>query len=277
MQVADIDIGKLVADRAAFDAFVYTPLEDAATELRRRAASPAGRAIRTLPGRFEEGTKAVLWRNVVTPNHDVSGFLSVAGKLDLEPLFFEYHEDRFDTRNECKFHLGKLYFCRRTGKNSSLRLDRVDVIDFNASNGRKLSSVRTVWDQSLVEFHHEWFLATFPNYRSAMYDGSDWLKAQGPTAQSYYAPFLSLFVRHGILIENFMLQGKELDFTRAVFLPAFVEVIKATGLKPLIVPIEPTDTEGDKYWLCYPHETAEFVTNRLKMTKSEAGQSLDNS
>jgi hypothetical protein len=46
-------------------------------------------------------------------------------------------------------------------------------------------------------------------------------------------------------------------------LPAFIHVYEETGLKPLIVALEPTDTEDDEYWISYPHEEKSFIAEKL--------------
>ena len=62
-----------------------------------------------------------------------------------------------------------------------------------------------------------------------------------------------------------MLDVKELSFTKEVFLPAFIEVIRITGVKPLIVALSPTDIEGDNFWMCHPHESEIHVKEKLEI------------
>jgi len=72
-------------------------------------------------------------------------------------------------------------------------------------------------------------------------------------ADKYYTPFTALFIKDAILFENFMLDSKEISFTKDIFLSAFIEVYRKTGCKPLIVALEPTDIEGDEFWPCHPN------------------------
>jgi hypothetical protein len=60
-----------------------------------------------------------------------------------------------------------------------------------------------------------------------------------------------------------MINEKESFFTREIFLPAFIHVYEETGLKPLIVALEPTDTEDDEYWISYLHEEKSFIAEKL--------------
>ena len=181
----------------------------------------------------------------------------------MEPLFWEYYEDKFTSHNEWKHALGKLAFFGGVGKKGGVKIDAFNIIDFNYWGGEKLSAVRTLWGQPLIEFHHEFFDATFRPLSDCTFDASDWFTINGKNAHGYYQNFLSLFIRHGILFENFMLDEKEFTFTRDVVLPAFIAVCRATGRKPLIVPLEPTTIEGERFWMCYPDKSKLFVLDKL--------------
>ena len=56
---------------------------------------------------------------------------------------------------------------------------------------------------------------------------------------------------------------QEKEFIRKVFLPAFISILEETGMKPLIVPLEPTEIEGGKFWICYPKEMMSIVKDKL--------------
>lgn len=263
-------IEELVADRQKFIDFVYTSPEDAVKELKRRWHDESIKVPISIPPIFEKGFKAVLHRQLITPNYEVLRFLSIADGLDFDPIFFEYTKDKFVTENEWKYHLGCLHFYLGHGKKGGIKLDRSNIIDFNKSNGKKLSDVKTIWNQSLVDFHHELFLKRFPKLNPKLFDGSDWYSKNGGCAKDYYKNFFLLFIKHGILFENFMLDTKEMSFSKEVFLPAFIEVKEKTGLKPLIVALEPTEIEEDIFWMCYPPE--EVVRSVKKKTGKAAGE-----
>jgi hypothetical protein len=94
---------------------------------------------------------------------------------------------------------------------------------------------------------------------AAHYDASDWLVRHGATARNYYEPFLALFVQRAILFETLLLSGDEQIFARDVFLPAFARLERQFGLKPLVVPAEPPEWEGDDFWQLYPQQVREQV------------------
>jgi len=265
-------IAKLVSDREAFNAYVYRSWEDALTELERRQQDPllATKAHALIPNGVPEilkGKKSmVLFRHVATPNYEVSRFLIGADALSerAHPVILEYTKDKFTNRNDWKFSLGKLGFHKGHSKTNDIILENQVVIDINDSNFKPLNTISTRWGQNLVDFHHELFEVAYPLFKDAKFDLSDWLHELGPTAKDYYTAFLALFVRDGILFENFMVDGKEEGFTKEVILPALFAVEKATGQRPLIVPLEPTQIEGDKFWLSYPIHLKEQLAHKTR-------------
>lgn len=271
------DFDALVSNRIAFDNLIYLSLPEALAELqRRRSDETLEKKVLALlegdiPAPLRKEPHAVLFRDVLTPNHETRRFADICDQLGLAPLFWEYHEDKFSPNNELKRTTGKLYFEAGTGRNGGRRIESLNVLDFNASNGRRISSLTTLWGQPFVDFHHEFFEASFRPIRNSTFDASEWFSTHGQTSAVYYKPFLALFVRHGILFENIMLDAREMFFTRHVFLPSFISVYAELGLKPLIVPIEPTDVEGDHYWMCHPAASRKFVEQKLKPSGGSCG------
>lgn len=265
------DVAALMADREKFNSFVYTPVEEAIAELKKRRedSSLLQRTAEllggNLPDPLRDRPRGVLFRQVATPNYELRRFVSIVDAMGLDPLFWEYHADKFVSKNEVKYYLGMLAFAKGRGKKGGLIRDYQKVIDFNASGGKKLSEIKTLWGESLASFHHSLFSNTYrPMPPECFFDASNWLKENGGTALDYYKNYLLLFVAHGVLLENVMLDEKEASFTRDIFLPALIEVRKKTGLKPLIVALEPTDIETDEFWMCHPYESKEFVDKRLE-------------
>lgn len=264
--LADIDIAALVEDREAFNALVYTDVNEAIAAFRARTHEELP-SIAPPPAILEKGMPAAMFRQVFTPNYEIRRFLNITDALDLRPIFWEYHADKFTPNNEWKHALGKLFFYGGTGKKGGARIEALKIIDFNESNGRPINELKTLWGQSLIEFHHELLQKCFRKTSPETFDASEWFGNNGKTAYGYYRAFISLFVKEAILFENFMLHGTEGEFTRDIFLPAFLDVWRETGRKPLIVSLEPTDIEGDRFWLCYPNEDRAYVERKLNRSR----------
>ncbi len=266
------DIESLVCDRKQFEAFVYTPVDEALATIRERRKDPEleKKVMDFLNGDIPEpfmgGVKAVLVRNVVTPNYETVRFLDIVEALSgVQPLLAEYPEDKFVPSNNLKRLLCKIGFYVGRDRNGALILDRVGIVNFDAINGSKMSQIKTLWGQPLVDFHHEFFLSTCSDIHSdQLYDISSWYKRRGGDADKYYLSLLCLFVKHGILFENFLLEDPvEASFAKNVFLPAYIRLWNLIGEKPLIVSLEPTKIEGDKFWLCYPYIYKHILTAKL--------------
>lgn len=270
-----IDIEALINDPKKFNDFIYTPLEDALKELakRRKDAGLEKKVMEILnydlPEPFKVRPRAVIFRQLITPNYEVRRFANLTENLndELQPLFFEYLEDKLVAQNDWKYSLAKMKFYFGKGKKNGVKIHRTNVIDFNKFNGKRTCDIETLWGESLVDFHHKLFDSNFSQTKSYFFDGSKWLTKNGTSAAKHYKAFLDLFIRDGILFENFMLDQKELQFSRDVFLPAFIEVIKKTGKKPLIVALEPTEIEGDEFWLCHTAETEIEIEKKLALCK----------
>jgi len=264
-------IDDLISNRDLFNSFIYTPVEEAVKELELRKGDttisnyisqhlPAG-----IPGNFKEGKHAILGRQLATPNFEFMKFISVADTLaGFKKTAIVMHKDKFTPgNNETKYHLGKLVFNKENSKGGTT--NSVMAVDFNEYAGKKFSEVKTIWGQSLVDFHDE----LLENSKSGIhqFEGSDWLAQLGKTAKEYYSRLLLLFLQNGILFENFLLKERgESIFTKEVFLPAFIRIMEETGKKPLIVSFLPIDSEGSNCWNYYPEEFYEFVKNKIKLS-----------
>lgn len=265
-------IEELVSDRKKFNEFIYTPLDVALKELEERTKdvglkSLIEKSINTdLPQVLFDKKCAVVFRQLTTPNYEMRRFINLVDTTeDLTPLFWEYKKDKFTDNNEWKYHLAKLSFYGGRGKKGGEKISHVRVVDFNLFRGKMISEVNTLWNQSLVEFHHELFKAAFSGkeINPEFFDASDWFAMSGGNAKDYYENFLKIFVCHAVLFENFMLDEKEFEFTKDIFLPAFLGVIEKFGKKPLIIALEPTELESHKFWMCHPMETQAMVENKM--------------
>jgi hypothetical protein len=266
------EIERLVSNREEFNKFVYTPLEVAIEELKNRRmdqslqSSIEEKVIEEMPQIIRDKNCAVTFRQLATPNYELRRFINlVDGMEDFTPVFFEYSKDKFTDNNEWKYHLAKLFFYNGKGKKGGEKTTQTNIIDFNSSRGKKIGDISTLWGQSLVDFHHELFNIAYEGKGKEIIflDASDWFAKSGGNARDYYENFLTIFVSNGILFENFMLDKKEYTFTKEIILPAFIRVMKKCGKKPLIVALEPTEIESDRFWMCHPAETKSLVEQRL--------------
>jgi hypothetical protein len=260
-----IDIEKGVTKQECFSDLVYTPFLEAKEELRRRRDNKAlTNRIREyfgsdIPEVLFHGPKGLLFRQLVTPNYEFRRFMNIVHAQHIDPLFFEYHEDKFTSQNPLKHALGKMRFITE-GKSFNSRIRTKTIIDFNKSEGKRITDVYTIWGQKLIDFHHVLIEKDNEDCHRFYFDASQWFQRGGTKASKYYERYIALCVQHAILFENFILSDdSEFNFIENIFLPAFINISKTLGYKPLIVPLLPMATQSNPYWFSYPIEMLSFL------------------
>lgn len=243
---------------------IYTSIEDAKEEiwkrwnnkeLKKKVEAYLGGNI---PEPFKKEPRAVLARPITTPDIEHMHFLKMSSQLNLNPCSFEYTEDKFYTINEDKLALAKMNFYCGKDEEGKEKIDIKKIIDFRGVEGNKIKDMKTLWGENFVDFHHKILKSTSSNIE--LFDGSDWYKSMGKNAIEYYPYFLSIFIRNGVLFENFLLDDEvEGKFTHDVVLPAFRKAEILFGIKPLIIPAIPREKINDQYWWCYPKSIKELV------------------
>lgn len=264
---AEINIDEITSNSEEFRNFVFTPTSDAIEELKNRwnnktlTENVENYLNGNIPEPLVNGFKAVLFRQLFTPNFEFRHFLELINLATIDPVFWEYYDDKFTSNNPIKHALGKMRFQSEINKQTNLCKN---IIDFNACDGKKIKDLKTAWGESLIDFHHSLIESEFCNSKF-FFDASDWFHHTGENAKGYYSKYLYLFLRNGILYENFLLEGHELIFVKEVFLPAFIKVWESSGYKPLIVELLPFDSQGNDYWLSYPIRMTDCIKTENKV------------
>lgn len=263
----EVSIDVLLNDKSQFESFVYTPIQEAKVlHLKRQTninlRNQLSRLFHSgLPESFCEESCAVLSRQIATPNFEFRRFVSIVDLFDgFAPLIPEFENDKFSSRNSLKKSWLSLSFATSYDK-----IVQIDIADIEECEGKRFSEIRTKWGQPLLEFHRQLINETYrPMSARHFMDNSAWLAKYGDTASEYYFFYLLLFTQNAILFEDFVLDDpEEYKFARDVFLPNFIEIINKTGMKPLIVHLEPSQLEGRDFWFCYPADSLRFVENKI--------------
>jgi hypothetical protein len=251
---------------------LYTSIEEAKeemqgrwnnAELRRRVSEYLGDQ---LPISFRTEPRATLFRHVIILDTEFERFFDLATRLNIKPIGHEYLEDKFCTSSADKLRLGRIDIFSKFNKKNEPILRYEKIIDFNASDGRKINEVNTLWDQKLVDFFHN--IQATSEYHLEIVDMSEWCRNNGDKAVSYYVNYLALFVCHGVLLENFINAGEEASLVQNVIYPAFEKISNMFGVKPLIVELfsEEEIARCDQY---YFHET---MRGKIDEAKSRYAQ-----
>lgn len=242
---------------------IYTPLSVAKEEIWRRWNDKELRKKvedflgGDVPEPFRKEPRAVTTRQVATPNKEFSIFHDMASLTGLKLLCWEFYDDIFVTTNRDKASLGKIGFLRGLNNKFEPLIHYEKIIDLTGtSEKKKFRELKTVWGEELIKFHHNLLKRMFPKIE--LYDASKWYTEKGNSSE-YYPFLLALFVRNGILFDNFNLNGYEKSFSLKTVFPAIKEIKKIFNLKPLIVKIVPDDDIDSITLACYPDELSKYL------------------
>ncbi|MCX6761296.1 MAG: hypothetical protein NTY33_00405 [Candidatus Moranbacteria bacterium] len=205
-----------------------------------------------MPKIFSDRPKAIIFRNIATPNLELRVAREYAQMMGLELVVVEYTADRFCTRNRDKLHLGKMVFIDT--KNKLKPSTKKNIIAIKEDDNMCLNKIQTLWGENLVAFHHRIFQENgFGDV--ATFDASVY-KLAGLSPYEIYLKILSFCSRSTVLLENFLIKTDkgERKFTEQVIFPAFAEIEKKFGFRPMIVPLLSTDEDEDILWQYYPEE-----------------------
>lgn len=233
---------------------LYTDIPTASIEIHNRWNDSTLREevesyVREMPECFTRQPKAVLFRNIITPDHEFEQFIAQSKKINLAPLAIEYTKDKFSTRNDDKICLLKLaIFEKRNSRNEAMFYYK-KIANLQENDNKKFSDITTENGEYLTFFHHR-LLEKHATASFERYDLSTWIEKNGSQAQEYYKKIFALFLCHGVLFESFVTNDDEAVFENEVILPAFDTIEKTFGMKPLVAPLLPCTS--DRYWWCYP-------------------------
>ncbi|MCE9628729.1 MAG: hypothetical protein K8Q91_01910 [Candidatus Vogelbacteria bacterium] len=237
---------------------VYSTISEIKKELKRRQTDEIlKKKTADLLGewyteKFNNEPKAVFSRSIFTPNLEFQYFMDLVKTTNLSPLLLEY-DGKFVGKNLEKYHLCKLYFADGIGKKYGTNYSTKRIVDFNKYEGYKFGEVKTVWGESLVDFHHKLLKEEYPEIKDChIFDFYDWFNDTRYLTNHYYFYFLSMFIYQGVLFDNFLIEdNEEAKFIKDHLLSSFKEVSDYFGVKPLIYPLLPLENEKSINWLSY--------------------------
>lgn len=248
---------------------IYTNIDDAQSEIWRRWNDTRLKKMVTdfleedIPLCFQGAPRAVLGRQLATPNFEFFRFIQLANQINLSPVVPEYREDIFHTRNIDKYHWAKLVFYHGVGRKGGIKTSSESIIDINKSQGKRFAQICSSSGCNICDFHHTLLHSIAADCTCEILDISDWFNRKGKSPKLFYNSLLSLFVCYGVLFESFLADKWEKEFNEFIVLPAVENIQRLFGLKPLIVPLYPIDKEYESYWRLYPENLKALVQQML--------------
>ena len=233
--------------------------------LRERRADEKLRGVvkefhRAHPPDFLPDAPCAFWtRHISTPDHEFELFASTVSATGLQPLCTEFADDIFMACNRDKYHLCRPFFEIRPNHYRAPR-----ITDFGQLEGQRLCDFELFNGMSLPEFHHALLRCAFPGFERHLRDYSKWFSASQRNGDSYLH-YLALFICDGILFENFLSDDREeRRFVRERVMPCFIKNLETFGVKPLIVPLLPRESENDEHWRAHPGALHSVALNLLR-------------
>lgn len=186
---------------------------------------------------FQTDPIAGFGRAVATRRYEDILFSLSASRLGFRPVWMEYTESTLSTHSPFKRSLLQPVFYVKHGKNNGMVVETRKLAPLQNNRTKRLSEIMLDNGDSLIEYHHR-LHHLFGFEESAIIDLSEFYGQFGSAAQ-YYMPYLSLFLAHAVLFEDYHggeEAGADLDqFTESIFMPAFRELQNIFGISPIVV------------------------------------------
>lgn len=249
------------------------PPQEAILELKRRALDMELREkVRTylkndIPKYLEKGPTIYAARYIASPNFETLRFIEMAVPFGLQTVITQDTRDIFVPQNDVKKALCKMPICiRLTHKEGKLfeHFQKVAVVDINVATRKPFSEIKTLWGESLIDFHTNLFP---PGQKVVIQDDTAWIDRNGRgNLLELYKKFLALFIAHAVFFEDYTVDSEyERQFRTEVVRPAFDFVEEYFGLRPLIVQSLPKSEESSLYWLSYPESVLDTVREKMRL------------
>ncbi len=190
-----------------------------------------------IPSRcFEFDMVAVFGRAVATRRYEDVFFCAYAEAYGLTPVWMEHTKGSLSTHSPFKRSLLHPCFYIRRGRNGGIVVETKKLAALQEKRMQRLDEVRLDDGTSLIEYHHQ--LHEQFGLRDAVINLSDFFLQFGG-AERYYIAYLSLFLAHAVIFEDYHDgedEGDNLDsLTNNIFLPACEVLKREFGVGPLIV------------------------------------------
>jgi hypothetical protein len=253
---------------------LFTPLDTAVEEINSRRSDKVlvDRVIEYLQGDIPEHFLSkepifYLSRFIATPNFETLHVLELAKGYPYQVVLGHDCKGAFDARNEIKWALGKLPVVKGISKNGDEIIEYFTLIDFSSSYGHPLCDIETKLGVSMAQFHESLFTHVHAD-KIVIRDESDWVDRNfRDDIFQQYKRMLALLCVHGIMFESYI--PAEYEFMREVVYPAFREVERDLGVKPLIVEHITADEETLRNWNSYPQELYPHIKKQFEILKQK--------
>ncbi len=241
---------------------LYVPLKEALSEFDSRQKNVELKASvaeffkgYAPPQSLRDAPGGVYAPALVTPNLELTYLLDVVDGLPIPMHYFEFAHDKFVHMNFSKRCLGHMFFFDTSDVSGKTIVGDSRILNFQLSQGKPMDEIVTLSGENFVNFHHRVLSAYLGERKPEILNFSDWFAGSAAFDPALpYLRYLGLFITDGILFANFTTEKREAAFTDERVIPAFRKLKEIFGVSPLIVPIQPTESDDELFWCYYPEE-----------------------
>lgn len=205
----------------------------------------------SIPDHFNKDLPVLyLSRHIATPNFEALHFIEMSKKFELPIIIGQDAGGKFTSLNPLKRCLGKMSVVSGMTRYQDEIVENFTIINFNESEGKKLKEIKTLNGDSLVALHNKLLLEAYPDL-VMIADEENWVNENyRENLVKQYERMLALNTYYGIIFESFPME--ETVFFNEIFSPAYNNVTKTLGVKPLVVELLTNEEDASKNWNSYP-------------------------
>lgn len=195
--------------------------------------------------------RAILFRQVATPNYELRRFLRLCSRSGFTPVVLQFHADRMSCHNSYKRNLIAPIFVDGIGRNGLPFFKRSKLKSLEKVDNLRLSDIE-IAGRELPKFHADLLLAALPNQPFLSIEASAWFGTYRGGAREYYVDLFQALIGDVLLLEDFVADGEEKRFFDDIVCPAFETASAILGRRPSIMQLCSNRRMASPLWYAYP-------------------------
>lgn len=195
--------------------------------------------------------RAILFRQIATPNYELRRFLRLCARSDYAPVILQYHADRMSCHNTFKRSLVAPMFLEGVSRTGQPFFRRQVLTNVEKVDRLQLAKV-SVSGRPLPSIHTDLLRLALPDERMELVEGSHWFGQYPAGAQDYYVDLFAALTGNLILFEDFVTSGEDGPFFERVVRPAFDAACSILGIRPLVRRLYDNRRMASPLWYAYP-------------------------
>ena len=204
--------------------------------------------------------RAILFRQIATPNYELRQFLRLCARSGYAPVILQYLADRMSCHNTFKRSLVAPMFLEGVSRNGQPFFRRRVLANVEKVDRLRLAEVM-VSGRTLPGIHTDLLRLALPYEKMTLVEGSHWFGQYPAGARDYYVDLFAALSGDLMLLEDFITDDEEAGFFDRVVRPAFDTACCILGKRPLVRRLCDNRRMASPLWYAYPASyRAHFAT-----------------